>query len=367
MFRQINKRVAIVAMGLALLTGCGDPTPGPVPTNTAPSASTTTQPTAVQTPPGTPGALTHVTIALGYNPDVQFTPFYVALNKGYYRDEGLEVSFKHGIVENLVTQLGTGAGDVNFAVVSGDELIPARVQGIPVKYVMTWYRQYPVAAASIVGKGPLLKSPADLKGKVVGVPGPFGATYIGLQALLRSAGLKIGDVQLKSIGFTQAASLATGQVDVAMVYAANEPTQLRSQKLEVSTLPVSSYAQLASNGLATNDKTLNSNPDLVRRVVRATLKGIQTTIDQPDASFQEALKQVPEMGKDQSQKDLQLQILKETVKLMQPQAGDPASNQPLGWINPDVWTATQDALLDFKVIPQKADVNAMITNQFVEK
>lgn len=359
MFRQSFTRVAIVVVGMALPAGCGNPTPMPVPTNTAPFASTTAQPTS--------GALTHVTIALGFNPDVQFTPFYVALSKGYYRDEGLDVSFKHGIVENLVTQLGTGAGDVNFAVVSGDELIPARVQGIPVKYVMTWYRQYPVAAASIMGKGPLLKSPADLKGKVVGVPGPFGATYTGLQALLKSGGLKLGDVQLKSIGFTQAASLATGQVDVAMVYAANEPTQLRSQKLEVSTLPVSSYAQLASNGLATNDKTISSNPDLVQRVVRATLRGIQTTIDQPDASFQDALKQIPDIGNDQSKSDLQLQILKETIKLMQPKAGDPAANHPLGWIDTDVWTATQDALLDFKVIPQKADINSMVTNQFVEK
>lgn len=346
-------------LALVLLGGCGNPTPAPSPTNTAPAATGTAQPT--------PGPLTRVTIALGFNPDVQFTPFYVALGKGYYRDEGLDVTFKHGIVQDLVTQLGTGTGDVNFAIVSGDEIIPARVQGIPVKYVMTWYRQYPVAAASIVGKGGILKSPADLKGKVVGAPGPYGATYIGLQALLRSAGLKLEDVKFKSIGFTQAASLAEGQVDVAMVYAANEPVQLRSQGLDVSALPVSDYAQLTSNGLATNDKTLAGNPDLVQRVVRATLKGIQTTIDQPDASFQEALKQIPELGKDPAKQDLQLQILKATIKLMQPKPGDPAINHPLGWTDAAVWNATQDALFDFHVIPQKGDINEMITNRFVEK
>lgn len=343
-------KYVIGLLAIFLLSGCG---------NSAPQTPT---PQATGTEP-----LTKVTIALGYIPDVQFTPFYVALGKGYYRDEGLEVTFKHGIVQDLVTQLGTGAGGVNFAVVSGDEIIPARVQGIPVKYVMTWYRQYPVAAASIVGKGPLLKSPADLKGKVVGVPGPFGATYIGLQALLKSAGLRLTDVQLKSIGFTQAASLAQGQVDAAMVYAANEPVQLRSQKLEVSVLPVSDYAQLASNGLATNDKTLNANPDLVERVVRATLKGVQATIDQPEASFQEALRQVPDIAKDPSKQDLQLQILKATITLMQPKPGDPAANQPLGWTDAAVWNATQDALLDFKVIPQKGDVTTMITNKFVGK
>jgi NitT/TauT family transport system substrate-binding protein len=135
---------------------------------------------------GTPATLTKVTIALGYIPDVQFAPFYVALHKGYYRDEGLDVTLRNGIVTDLVGELGTGANNVNFAAVSGDELIPARAAGVPVKYVMTWYRQYPVAAASIVGKGPTLSSPADLKGKVVGIPGPYGANYIGLQALLKA-------------------------------------------------------------------------------------------------------------------------------------------------------------------------------------
>ncbi len=338
---------------VAALSACGG---NPTPDNTV------VVPTAA-----TSQSLTKVTIALGYIPDVQFAPFYLALEKGYYREEGLDVTFKHGIVTDLITQLGVGADDTNFAVASGDELIPARLQGIPVKYVMTWYRQYPVAAASIKGKGPALTSPADLKGKVVGVPGQFGATYIGLQALLKAGGLKLGDVQLKTIGFSQAASLSQGQVDVAMVYAANEPTQLRSQNYDVTTLLVSDYSQLASNGLITNDKTLSERPELVQRVVRATLMGIRDTIADPQAAFAASLKQIPELGSDNSKQELQLQVLKETIKLMQPKPDDPATGRPLGWTDAEVWRSTQDALLEFKVITQKGDVGEMFTNQFVEK
>jgi NitT/TauT family transport system substrate-binding protein len=352
MFRNISKQITVLIVVALTLTACGSPTPGG---------------TASPTAEGTSAALTKVTIALGYVPDVQFAPFYVALQRGYYRDEGLDVTLRNGIVQDLVGELGSGANNVNFAAVSGDELIPARIAGVPVKYVMTWYRQYPVAAASIVGKGPALNSPADLKGKVVGIPGPFGATYIGLQALLKAGGLTLQDVQIKNISFTQVASLSEGQVDVAMVYAANEPTQLRSQGFEVSTLPVSDYAQLASNGLATNDTTLKEDPDLVRRVVRATLKGIKTTVEDPEGAFQASLTQIPELSKNADTQELQRRVLTETVKLMQPRPGDPAATQPTGWTDADVWTKTQDALFDFGIIKKKVDVGEMFTNEFLEK
>lgn len=355
MFNKLGKQITVLMIGVLTLSACGSPTPVPQPGETATPG--------VQ---GTPGTLIKITIALGYIPDVQFAPFYVALHKGYYRNEGLDVTLRNGIVTDLVGELGTGANNVNFAAVSGDELIPARIAGVPVKYVMTWYRQYPVAAASIVGKGPTLSSPADLKGKVVGVPGPFGANYIGLQALLKAGGLTLQDIQVKNINFTQVASLTEGQVGVAMVYAANEPTQLRSQGFEVSTLKVSDYTQLAANGLATNEKTLQENPDLVRRVVRATLKGIKSTVDDPEGAFQESLKQIPELSKNEATQELQRQVLAETIKLMQPRRGDIAIDQPPGWVDGDVWTKTQDSLFDFGIIKQKADVSEMFTNEFLE-
>ena len=345
---------ALVALSLA---GCDNVSPAATPVGIVPSP----------TSPVAGGEMTKVTIALGYIPDVQFAPFYLALNKGYYKEEGLDVTLRNGIVPDLIKELGQGANNVNFAAVSGDEVIPARLQGVPVKYVMTWYRQYPVAAASIEGKGPTLKSPTDLKGHKVGVPGPYGSTYVGLLALLKSGGLSQTDIQMESIGFTQVASLSAGQVDVAMVYVANEPTQLTSQGVKVSTLKVSDYAQLASNGLATNDKTLAEHPELVSKVVRATLRGIQETIANPAEAFKASLKQVPEAGG--ANEALQMQILQETVKLMQPNQNDPSARPTIpspGWTEEADWISTQDLLFDAKLITKKGDVTEMFTNQFVQ-
>jgi NitT/TauT family transport system substrate-binding protein len=352
---KFNKSLLVAALAsIITLTACDTPTsvpPTPGPTATPASAS----------------APDKVTIALGYIPDVQFAPFYLALNKGYYKDEGLDVTLQNGIVTDLITQLGSGQGGVNFAVVSGDEVIPARIQGIPVKYIMTWYSQYPVAAVSIEGQGPTLTNPADLKGHKVGVPGPYGSTYTGLLALLKAGNLTLSDIQMESIGFTQIPSLTAKQVDVAMVYAANEPVQLQSQGVGVSTLKVSDYVQLASNGLVTNDQTINSNPDLVARVVRATLRGIHETIADPDAAFQETLTQVPEAGG--ANKDLQFKILQETINLMQANADDKSARPVMptpGWIDESVWQSTEDFLFDSKLITQKPDIKEMFTNQFVQ-
>ena len=301
-----------------------------------------------------------MTIALGYNPDVQFAPFYVALNKGYYAKEGLDVTFKHGIVPDLIRLLGTGS-DVNFAVASGDEIIPAHLEGIPVIYVMTWYRQYPVAAASIAGKGPTLMKPADLKGHTVGVPGPYGSTYTGLLELLKAGGLTLNDITLKTIGYTQVESLTSGQVDVAMVYNTNEVVQLRNQGWNVSTLNVSDYAKLASNGLVTNQKTFSSDPTLVARVVRATREGIRDTLKDPAGAFNEALKEVPDAGG--ANKDAQMKVLEESVKLMQ--ANDPAgAHNPIGWTDVTTWSDSQDFLFDAGIIKNKGRIQEMFTNRF---
>ncbi|HYP18517.1 MAG TPA: ABC transporter substrate-binding protein, partial [Chloroflexia bacterium] len=141
MFKKMGKQIAVLIALTLVVAGCGSPTPVPQGGSNTPAAGT--EAAASATGEGTNGAPTKVTIALGYVPDVQFAPFYVALQKGYYRAEGLDVTLRNGIVQDLVGELGMGANNVNVAAVSGDELIPARIAGVPVKYVMTWYRQYP--------------------------------------------------------------------------------------------------------------------------------------------------------------------------------------------------------------------------------
>src|SRR5512143_2037972 len=223
-------------------------------------------------------SLTHVKLPVGYIPNIQFAPLYVAVDKGYFRDAGIQIDFDYAFETDAVSLVG--ADNLQFAVVSGEQVLLARAQGLPVVYVCAWYQQYPVAVASKVEQG--IKTPADLKGKKIGLPGLFGANYIGLDALLFSAGLSEKDVTLDSIGFNQVAALAADQDQAVSVYTTNEPVQLESQGYKLNEIRVADYVQLASNGLITNDETLKQDPDLVRRMTTAFLEGLAETISNPD-------------------------------------------------------------------------------------
>src|SRR6266567_6075765 len=149
---------------LLLFAACGN--------STSPSATSGT-------------TLKKVSIGLGYIPDIQFAPFYVAQSKGYYRNAGLDVTFHHGIVNDLIGSLALGHD--NFVFASGDEELVARSKGLQVIDVSTIFQKYPVSL--IVPNTSPIRTLADLKGHSIGEPGPYGATHTGLLALLYQAHL----------------------------------------------------------------------------------------------------------------------------------------------------------------------------------
>jgi len=164
-----------------------------------------------------------IELAMGYKPDLQFAPLYVAMEKGFFNDAGLNIKFTN-MDENQAVAL-VGAGQLKFAIVSGEQVPLARAQGLPIVYVAAWYQKYPVSVISKTDLG--ITTPADLRGRTIGLPGMYGANYIGLDALLFAGGLSEKDVTLDSINYTQAEALATGRDPVVSVYTANEPVVLQ--------------------------------------------------------------------------------------------------------------------------------------------
>ena len=306
---------------------------------------------ACASPRSTQGALTRIKLPLGYIPNVQFSPLYVAVEKGYFKQAGVEIEFDYSFETDAVSLVG--ANELQFAVVSGEQVLLARAQGLPVVYVAAWYQQYPVAVVSKVEQN--IKVPADLQGKKIGLPGLYGANYIGLDALLFSAGLTEQDVMLDSIGFNQVEALAADREQAVSVYTANEPVQLQAQGYALNEMRVADYVQLASNGLITNETTLAQNPDLVRGMAEAFLKGLRDTIANPDEAYEISKKYVDNLS--QADETVQKQVLARSIELWKAER--------LGYSNADAWTNMNDLLVKMGLLSAPLDVNQAFTNDFV--
>ncbi len=248
---------------------------------------------------------------MGYIPNVQFAPFYVAVEKGYYSQAGLEIQFDYKSETDGVALVG--ANQLPFAWFPASRYCWPAAQGVPVVYVMAWWQDYPVAVASMPEQG--IHTPADLKGKKIGLPGLYGASYVGLRALLNAGGLKEEDVKLDSVGYNQIEALVSGRDEAVVIYANNEPIQLEAQGYEVDVLRVADYVPLASNGLLSNEKTIAENPDLVRKMVQATLKGIAFSLNSPEETFEICKKYVE--GLDATNQDVQEKIFMATYGILE--------------------------------------------------
>lgn len=308
---------------------------------------TPNQPEPTQLPP------VHIRLAMGYIPNVQYAPFYVSVDKGYFQEAGLEIEFDYSYETDGVTLVG--ANNLQFALVSGEQVLLARAQGIPVVYVMTWWRDYPVAVVAKTAAN--IRAPADLAGKRIGLPGLFGASYIGLRALLSAGGLQESDVTLDSIGFNQVEALAADQEQAVVIYANNEPIQLRAQGYALDMIRVADYVQLASNGLITNETTIAENPGLVRRMVQAALRGIADTIANPDEAYETSKKYVE--GLAQADEAIQKEILATSIAFWQ--------SDSLGHSKSAAWENMQEVLLGMELLAQPLDLDKAYTNDFVSE
>jgi NitT/TauT family transport system substrate-binding protein len=234
-------------------------------------------------------------------------------------------------------------------------VLQARAKNLPIVYVTAWYQKYPVSIISNVDQN--IHTPQDLKGKKIGIPGPFGASYVGLLAMLHSAGLQESDVTLDSIGFTQVEAFTAGKDAIIVGYAANEPVVLTAKGYSLNELRVSDYAQLASNGVITNEKTIRDNPDLVRKFVGALVQGIQDTIADPDAAYEISKKYVPNLG--QVDPTTQKQVLATSIQLWKAPV--------IGVSDPAAWDNMQKVLLDMKLYTTALDLSKAFTNDFLPK
>lgn len=292
-----------------------------------------------------------ITLPMGYVADVQFSPIYMGLERGYFQEAGYDITLDYRWETDGLRLVA--AGTLPFTIASGDQVIQARSQGLPVVAIASWYRKFPVAIVSLTDIP--LDTPADLRGLRIGTPETFGASYIGLRALLTAGGLTEEDIELQVIGYSQIPALLAKTVDAVVVYANNTPSVLEEEGIAYHILYVADYAELVSNVLVTNETMIQEHPERVAAFVKAFLQSLEEVLEDPDAAFEVCKKYVTGLEENAA---AQRAVLETTLTYWQ--APD------LGHFTPEAWATAQQVMLEAGLITQPVPVESLFTHQFVQ-
>ena len=299
-----------------------------------------------------------VTIGLTYIPNVQFAPVYVADAQGLYNDAGVTATVRHhGSDEGLFTALLAGQEDVVIA--SGDEAVVAASQGLDLVSIGQYYASYP--GTVIVPADSPIATLADLKGKTIGIPGEYGSSYYATLAAIKAGGLQTSDVTISSIGYTQQAALAAGQVDAVVGFTNNDAVQMRLSGLDIREIPLDDGSTpLVAASIVTTREWAQSHPDAARAVVSATTEAMNAIAADPQVAL-DATAQWDTTLTDETSLGAANAVLAATVPLW---LGDDARAD--GVQDLATWSSMVSFLSSIGVLEGDVDPSAIVTNEYAD-
>ncbi len=285
---------------------------------------------------------------------VAFAPWMIAQQRGYYAKEGLKVTFQPGRGGvDVAKQLGAGNGVVGGAF--GDTPIIARANGVPVKSVAVLGGRSMTQLVTIEGSG--ITAPKDLKGKTVTAMSYADSGYFALLGMMASAGLTKTDVSIQAAGPAGVWQLVAAHKADAMAAVPEWAAEVRDTGAKIVIMPAFDYTKSMAQAIVVSDETIQKNPELVKKLVRATLKGMKAVMDDPAAAAADYVKAVPEHAGKEAEMTA---ILKGYAELVYP------GQKVLGEMDEARLSALQDFYLAQGIIQQKSNVKDLFTNQFVQ-
>ena len=280
--------VLVLVLWAPLVLGACQAPPASAPKAAAPAA--TTAPAAAKPAGGSPAAQPTAGAPVAAAPtqrpapqaikmtvpakSLAFLPFYVGVEKGIYEAEGIVLEMPM-MASNLAVASMT-AGEINYTS-STASAIQAAISGSPFKVVSFMLKDL---AFSIMA-APEIASPADLRGKAIAVTNLTAADDYAWRAVARAYGVSPDDVTAVATGTTanSLAALASGGVAAAVL---SPPSDDQAERQGYRSLAwTADYLKRAQSGLATSDRRMQEAPDEVKRMIRATLRSVHHTLDNP--------------------------------------------------------------------------------------
>jgi NitT/TauT family transport system substrate-binding protein len=238
-------------------------------------------------------AQTDVKFALDWKFEGPSAPYFVAIDKGYYKAEGLNVTIDSGpgsvagIARVAAGTYPIGFFDINSLVKFQDQNPTRKVQA-----VLMVYDKPPFAIASLAKTG--IAKPKDLEGKVLGAPPPDGA-FAQWKAFVHENKIDASKVKIQAIGFpVREPMLADGKVDAITGFSFSMHFNLMQKGIkpeDIRTMLMADHGLvLYGNAIMVNPDYAKANPKVIAGFVRATIKGVIDTVKNPDEAIKSVMK-----------------------------------------------------------------------------
>lgn len=291
-----------------------------------------------------------INVRLKWFHQAQFAGFYVAAEKGFYKEHGLDVTLQPGGPDFPAIQMIAG-GNEHFGVTGADQVLVARSRDVPVVALAVLYRKSPFVLFSLKQSG--ITAPDMFTGKKVGVK-LGGNEELIYRTIMKKTG--VGGVTEVPVKFDMT-PLLTRQVDVWPGYVINEVISARAKGFDVNVIWPSNYGvNLYGDTIFTTEKMLKEKPDVVQRFVAATLKGWNYAVANPEKAAKLVLKYAQK-----STFEHELAMMRESVALLQP------DRAPIGSMEPAAWTSLNALLTEGGFIKKPIAVERAYTTQFLPK
>jgi ABC-type nitrate/sulfonate/bicarbonate transport system substrate-binding protein len=300
----------------------------------------------------TDATLEHVVLSLDWVPNTNHTGFYVALDKGWYADEGIDLEIQ--IPSDAAAALKqVAAGNTQFGVSFEDEVTISRANDLPVVSIAAILQHNTSAFAALSSSG--ITSAADFEGKTYAAFGQAIERPI-MAGLMSCAGADVDQVEFVDAGFDVLPALLGGQVDLAWIYEGWEGIQAQLQGAQLTLIPLygSCLPDYYTPVIIAGESTIADQGDLVRRFLAATSKGYTYAAEHPDEAADILLKYSPESDPD---------LVRASQEWLSPRYQDDAARW--GEQKAEVWSDYTSWMADNDLLAKPIDPEKAYTNEFL--
>ncbi|MDZ5470496.1 ABC transporter substrate-binding protein [Bacillus sp. 31A1R] len=297
-------------------------------------------------------SLEKVSVVLDWTPNTNHTGLYVAKEKGYFEEEGLDVEIimpGEAGADQLVA-----SGKAEFGVSYQESITLARVQDVPLVSIAAIIQHNTSGFASPVDKN--IKSPKDFEGKSYGGWGsPVEKSVIA--SLMQQEDGNVEKVDFVNMGDTDFFTAVKRDIDFAWIYYGWTGVEAELRGEEINMVYLTDYSEKLdyyTPVLATNEKMISDNPETVKAFMKAAAKGYQYTMDQPAEAADILLAAAP---------DLDADLVKKSQEWLASKYQDDAPRW--GEQKLEVWENYANWMLENKLLEGELDAEKAFTNEFL--